>query len=145
MTLLIEHIEVFSQGSTFVVAMVANATMFSHLLPGCSCGNKHLLPGCSCGNKHLLPGCSCGNKHLLPGCSCGNKHLLPGCSCGNKHLLLLYILGIVNLVHAFCTVFVICSGTHPKTTAAALLWKYSLQNQYIFIAYKMYTIWLPQN
>ena len=23
--------------------MVANATMFSHLLPGCSCGSKHLL------------------------------------------------------------------------------------------------------
>ena len=63
MTLLIEHIEVFSQGSTFVVAMVANATMFSHLLPGCSCGNKHLL--------------------------------------------LLYILGIVNLVHAF--VYNVCN------------------------------------
>ena len=31
------------QGSKFVVAMVANATMFSHLLPGCSCGSKHLL------------------------------------------------------------------------------------------------------
>ena len=31
------------QGSIFVVAMVANATMFSHLLPGCSCGSKHLL------------------------------------------------------------------------------------------------------
>ena len=31
------------QGSTFVVAMVANATMFSHFLPGCSCGSKHLL------------------------------------------------------------------------------------------------------
>ena len=44
------------QGSKFVV-VVANATMFSHLLPGCSCGSKHL---------------------LLP-----------------------YILGIVNLVHAF--------------------------------------------
>ena len=29
------------QGSKFVVAMVANATMFSHLLPGCSCGSKH--------------------------------------------------------------------------------------------------------
>ena len=28
------------QGSKFVVA---NATMFSHLLPGCSCGSKHLL------------------------------------------------------------------------------------------------------
>ena len=26
------------QGSKFVVAIVANATMFSHLLPGCSCG-----------------------------------------------------------------------------------------------------------
>ena len=24
-------------------AIVANATMFSHLLPGCSCGSKHLL------------------------------------------------------------------------------------------------------
>ena len=23
--------------------LVANATMFSHLLPGCSCGSKHLL------------------------------------------------------------------------------------------------------
>ena len=32
-----------NQGSKFVVAMVANATMFSHLLPGCSCGSKHLL------------------------------------------------------------------------------------------------------
>ena len=31
------------QGSKFVVAMVANATIFSHLLPGCSCGSKHLL------------------------------------------------------------------------------------------------------
>ena len=31
------------QGSKFVVAMVANATMFSHLLPGCSCGSKYLL------------------------------------------------------------------------------------------------------
>ena len=31
------------QGSKFEVAMVANATMFSHLLPGCSCGSKHLL------------------------------------------------------------------------------------------------------
>ena len=31
------------QGSKFVVAMVANATMFSHLLPGCSCGSKHVL------------------------------------------------------------------------------------------------------
>ena len=31
------------QGSKFVVAMVANATMYSHLLPGCSCGSKHLL------------------------------------------------------------------------------------------------------
>ena len=31
------------QGSKFVVAMVANATMFSHLLPGCSSGRKHLL------------------------------------------------------------------------------------------------------
>ena len=31
------------QGSKFMVAMVANATMFSHLLPGCSCGSKHLL------------------------------------------------------------------------------------------------------
>ena len=28
------------QGSKFVVA---NATMFSHLLPGCPCGSKHLL------------------------------------------------------------------------------------------------------
>ena len=43
-----------SQGSKFVVAMVANATMFSHLLPGCSCGSKYLLPGCSCGSKYLL-------------------------------------------------------------------------------------------
>ena len=34
------------QGSKFVVAMVANATMFSHLLPGCSCGSKHLLMYC---------------------------------------------------------------------------------------------------
>ena len=33
----------YQQGSKFVVAMVANATMFSHLLPGCSCGSKHLL------------------------------------------------------------------------------------------------------
>ena len=32
-----------TQGSEFVVAMVANAAMFSHLLPGCSCGSKHLL------------------------------------------------------------------------------------------------------
>ena len=31
------------QGSKFVVAMVADATMFSHSLPGCSCGSKHLL------------------------------------------------------------------------------------------------------
>ena len=31
------------QGSKFVVAMVANATMFSYLLPGCSSGSKHLL------------------------------------------------------------------------------------------------------
>ena len=31
------------QGSKFVVAMVANATMFSHLLLGCSCGSKYLL------------------------------------------------------------------------------------------------------
>ena len=27
------------QGSKSVVAMIANATMFSHLLPGCSCGS----------------------------------------------------------------------------------------------------------
>ena len=33
----------FNQGSKFMVAMVANATKFSHLLPGCSCGSKHLL------------------------------------------------------------------------------------------------------
>ena len=32
-----------NQSSKFVVAMVANVTMFSHLLPGCSCGSKHLL------------------------------------------------------------------------------------------------------
>ena len=31
------------QGSKFMVAMVANATMFSHLLPGCSFASKHLL------------------------------------------------------------------------------------------------------
>ena len=31
------------RGSKFVVAMVANSTMFSHLLPGFSCGSKHLL------------------------------------------------------------------------------------------------------
>ena len=31
------------QGSKFVVAIVANSTMFSHLLPGCSCGSKYLL------------------------------------------------------------------------------------------------------
>ena len=31
---------VLPQGSKF---MVANATMFFHLLPGCSCGSKHLL------------------------------------------------------------------------------------------------------
>ena len=31
------------QGSEFVVAMVANTTMFSHLLPRCSCGSTHLL------------------------------------------------------------------------------------------------------
>ena len=30
--------------------LVANATMFSHLLPGFSCGSKHLLRG----SKHLL-------------------------------------------------------------------------------------------
>ena len=30
----------YMQGSKFVVA---NATMFSHLLPGCSRGSKHLL------------------------------------------------------------------------------------------------------
>ena len=30
-------------GLEIEVAMVANATMFSHLLPGCSCGRKHLL------------------------------------------------------------------------------------------------------
>ena len=31
------------QGSKFAVATVANATMFCHLLPGCSSGSKHLL------------------------------------------------------------------------------------------------------
>ena len=31
------------QGSKSAVAMVANATMFCHLLPGCSSGSKHLL------------------------------------------------------------------------------------------------------
>ena len=31
------------QGSKFMVAMVANATMFCHLLPGFSSGSKHLL------------------------------------------------------------------------------------------------------
>ena len=30
-------------GMLFVVATVANAITFSHLLPGCSCGSKHLL------------------------------------------------------------------------------------------------------
>ena len=36
--LIVSHI-----GLEIEVAMVANATMFSHLLPGCSCGSKHLL------------------------------------------------------------------------------------------------------
>ena len=36
----------FGQGSTFVVAMVANATTFCHLLPGFSSGSKHLLLYC---------------------------------------------------------------------------------------------------
>ena len=31
------------QGSKFVVAIVANDTMSSHLLPGCSSGSKHFL------------------------------------------------------------------------------------------------------
>ena len=31
------------QGSKFAVATVTNATMFCHLLPGCSSGSKHLL------------------------------------------------------------------------------------------------------
>ena len=40
------------------------------------------------------------------------SHLLPGCSCGSKHLLLLYILCIVNLVHAFlCNVCNAVSNT----------------------------------
>ena len=40
---LIRGVGMLLQGSKFVVAIVANATMFSHLLPGCSCGSKHLL------------------------------------------------------------------------------------------------------
>ena len=39
----LQLINISKHGSKFVVAMVANATMFSHLLPGCSCGSKHLL------------------------------------------------------------------------------------------------------
>ena len=63
------------------------------------------------------------------------SHLLPVFSCGSKHLLLPYILGIVNLVHAFfCNVCNAIRYTTFKTTAAALLWKYNLQYQYIFIA-----------
>ena len=31
------------QGSKFAVATIANATMFCHLLPGCSSDSKHLL------------------------------------------------------------------------------------------------------
>ena len=38
----------------------------------------------------------------------------------------------------FCVMFVMRSDIQPKTTAAALLWKYNLQYQYIFIAQKMY-------
>ena len=77
------------QGSKFMVALVANVTMFSHLLQGCSSGSKHL---------------------LLP-----------------------YIFGIVNLVHAFCVMFVMRSATQPKKTAAALLW-HTIYSTYIFIA-----------
>ena len=33
----------YMQGSKFAVATVVNATMFCHLLPGCSSGSKHLL------------------------------------------------------------------------------------------------------
>ena len=43
MTFVPPQTDLAPQGSKFVVAMVANATMFSHLLPGCSCGSKHLL------------------------------------------------------------------------------------------------------
>ena len=47
-TLLAETVTLYSfcghvQGSKFTVATVANATMFCHLLPGCSSGSKHLL------------------------------------------------------------------------------------------------------
>ena len=45
------------QGSKFVVAMVANATMFSHLLPGCSCGSKHLLLPYNFGIVNLVHVC----------------------------------------------------------------------------------------
>ena len=37
-----------------------------------------------------------------------------------------------------CVMFVMRSATQPKMTVGAVLWKYNLQYQYIFIAYKMY-------
>ncbi len=39
----LQEIAFLLQGSKFAVATVANATMFCHLLPGCSSGSKHLL------------------------------------------------------------------------------------------------------
>ena len=48
-----------SQGSKFVVAMVANATMFSHFLPGCSCGSRHFLLQSILGIVNLVHACLC--------------------------------------------------------------------------------------
>ena len=40
---LIRVLDMLLQGSKVVIAMTANATMFSHLLPRCSYGSKQLL------------------------------------------------------------------------------------------------------
>ena len=48
------HVDWTSPGLEIRGILVANATMFSHLLPGFSCGSKLLLPGFSCGSKLLL-------------------------------------------------------------------------------------------
>ena len=45
--------ELYSSGLNICGMLVANATMFSHLLPGFSCGSKHLLLPSIHGNVNL--------------------------------------------------------------------------------------------
>ena len=59
-------------------------------------------------------------------------HLLPGCSCGSKHLLLPQILTKIILSMHFCAMFVMRSATQPKTSVAALLWKYNLHYHSVY-------------